>query len=191
MKHIILPDFLRINRRWETCVLTGYADKSSVSIGWGTGRQMAAHYGIAVEVGTVITQQQADDLHINSINDHYAPELERHLDQENIETNDHEFNALLDVYYNRGACRLIGCDRAGCGHKQGSYNWFKGSLAWHWLTQKDDEWFMKRACRAIVQSHDADWTPLDMAFDKVLGHERIYLGLELRRIDDASMFQTK
>jgi hypothetical protein len=53
--------------------------------------------------------------------------------------------------------------------------------------QKD----FKNAAQAIVFSHVEGFTPLDVAKDRVTGVERVYLGLTLRRIDDASLFQAR
>lgn len=193
MTRIILPEMLKINRRWETCQLKSYKDKepNKYHAGWGTGPEMAAKFGITIDEHTVLTQGQADELHSRSLEDFYAPELEKHLVKAGIETNDYEFNALLDVYYNRGGCRLIGCDSVGCGHKQGTEQWHAGSYAWHWMLQKDDQWFMKWACQALVISMIPGFSALNEAYDKDLGHDRVYLGLTLRRIDDASLFQAQ
>lgn len=170
----ILPQFLHINEGWETLVLHSYQDKDQKwHAGFGTGPEMAARLGITLDANTVLTEAQAEELHKRSINEFFAPELEKHLIKAGIETNDYQFNALLDVYYNRGARRLL------------------GSYTWHWLQQKGEKWFMEYACEALVNSKVDGFIPLNEAYDKYLGHDRVYLGLTLRRIDDASLFQTK
>lgn len=187
--HPILPQMLLINRRWELCLLKSYKDKDQKwHAGWGTGPEMAAKFGITIDENTVLTQAQADVMHSRSLSEFFAPELEHHLDLSGIEVNDYQFNALLDILYNRGGGRLVGSDQ--WGHKEGD-PWFKGSYAWHLMKQKGMFQRMENACKALVFSHVDDWTPLDEAFDKALGHDRVYLGLTLRRFDDASLFQMK
>lgn len=188
--------FLHTLKRWEVCELNPYLDKdNTLHAGWGTGAAMAAHFGITLESGKPITQKEADYLLRASLHEKYVPELNRLVDKAGIDIqNNYQFSGLLDVYYNRGGARLAGADHVGCP------DWLKaGSKVWSLLKTDRDKYWIERANRAIVFSHDGAYNALDIAQDKTLPlvpgtdrhEERVYLGLELRRIDDGSIFGYK
>lgn len=173
MLHKIIPQLVPVLTRWETFQNKAYRDND------GTWHAYYGHGNINNLPPFIdenfVGQGEAEGMKVllNDLNQVYSPQLETMLETDGIEANDFEFNGLLDVLYNRGAGRL------------------RKSLCWHWLQQTQEKWFMAEACKAIVFSNVEGYMPLDVAKDKVTGIPRVHLGLTLRRIDDASLFQTK
>lgn len=173
MSNGIVPQLYQIVRRWETFVKTAYKDTDgSWHIGFGHGNAMGTPP--VVDEHTVL-KDEAEAVRIleQDLHDHFAPQLDKILDLEGVEVSNFEYSALLDILYNRGQRRL------------------RNSAALNWLKRPTEKNYRAEACRAIVFSHVDGFEPLDVAQDRVTGIERVYLGLTLRRIDDAHLFQTK
>jgi GH24 family phage-related lysozyme (muramidase) len=172
MANNIVPQMMQILRRWETFVAKSYKDTDGTyHVGYGSGNA-TGHWKI--DENTVL-KDEAEALRMleTDVNDHYSPQLDKILELEGVEVNDFEYSALLDILYNRGQRRL------------------RNSAALNWLKRPTEKNYRAEACRAIVFSHVDGFEPLDVAADRVTGIDRVYLGLTLRRIDDAHLFQTK
>lgn len=172
MKNKIVPEMFKVLKRWETCVLKAYRDTDgSWHVGYGSGNATGNHH---VDENTELKDEaEALSWLTTDLNDHYAPQLNTILEVEGISVNDHEYSALLDILYNRGAKRL------------------RNSAALNWLKRTGEKNYRAEACAAIVFSNVEGFMPLNVAQDRVTGIDRVYLGLTLRRIDDANLFQFK
>jgi GH24 family phage-related lysozyme (muramidase) len=183
MRHHVLPAMLTVQRKWETCMLKSYKDTDGTwHIGFGHGN--AAGLPPFVDEHTILKDvDEAIRIQLQDLEEEYAPQLNTLLDKTGIEVNVYEWNSLLDTLYNRGGGRLAGPD---AGSKD-----FKGSYAWHLLKQPTLKNYKKLACQALVISNVDDWTPLNVAQDRETKIDRVYLGLTLRRIDDAALWLTE
>lgn len=176
MRHerIMVPRFVNILKRWETYQRKAYTDKDgSWHIGYGHGN--AAKIPPFVDATTVL-KDEAEAMSILMDDLHYLlPIVEKLI---KVKVNNNQFCALLDVAYNRGPGTLR-----------------ESAIIYHLNNPTDiaEGLNYKRAARAFVHhEHRTDGTEfaiLDMAMDPKIGTPRIYLGLELRRIDDAALFQ--
>lgn len=166
----IVPRMVATLGRWETCALKSYKDTDGTwHVGYGHGN--ANNHPPFVDEHTVLKDEaEAMAILISELTDIYAPQLNKMLAKIDCKLNDNQYCGLLDVLYNRGAGRL------------------RESKAWDWLTRPSEPNYLKECARAIVFSHVDGFTPLDVSVDRVTGVERVYLGLTLRRIDDASLF---
>ena len=172
MSNSIVPQLYHTLKRWETCVLKSYKDTDGTwHVGFGSGNA-TGHWKI--DENTVL-QDEAEAIRMleTDLHDHFAPQLDKILELEGVEVNDFEYSALLDCLYNRGQRRV------------------RNSAALNWLKRPTEKNYRAEACRAIVFSHVDGFEPLDVAQDRVTGIDRVYLGLTLRRIDDAHLFQFK
>ena len=170
----ILPEMVAILKRWETCVLTPYLEPDLVtwSYGYGhtghsTGERVTEH------TPPLKDEAAAHDILMRDLTEHYGPQLDRLLAAEGVELNVYEWNAFLDILFNRGATRL------------------RGSAAMWLLKQPDLKNYRKLAAEAIIISNRPGFAALNTAKDRVTGEVVEKLGLTLRRIDDAALFQTK
>lgn len=168
---IIKPQMVSMLKRWETVMLKAYPDGDGWSIGYGH----SGHSGPpVVDEHTVLADEEAaTKILMTDLNEHYAPQLDTMLEVEGVDVNDWEWNALLDILFNRGMTRL------------------RGSKCIDWLKQPTVKNYRGLACQAIVMSDVQGFQPLNQAKDRISGEIVVKLGLTLRRIDDASLFQTK
>lgn len=173
MARVILPEMVTMLKGWELCMLAAYVepDGKTYSVGFGhTG-----HSGPpAVDVNTRLRDEaEAHEILMRDLTDHYAPQLDKILEVEGVELNTFEWNAFLDILFNRGARRL------------------RGSAALWLLKQTDLKNYRKLAGAAIVESDRPGFEALNTAKDRITGEVVWKLGLQLRRIDDAALFQHK
>ena len=172
---VILPEMIRMLKGWELCVLKAYSDNPHKGI-WavGYGHTNASGLPPVVDENTVLADEEAaHKILMNDLYQYYAPQLDTMLKADGIEVSDREWNALLDVLFNRGSGRL------------------RKSKAWDWLKQTTVKNYRREACAALVYSQVDGFVPLNMAQDRITGEWVTKLGLTLRRIDDASLFQSK
>lgn len=184
MTYTILPQTLHITTRWETCELSPYLDNDGTwHIGYGHGN--AHGFAPFVDENTRLKDQDEALAILNAeMNEHYAPQLAKLLEKKGIEVNNYQFNGLLDIVFNRGIGHLAGPDA-------GSKEFHVPSKCWYMMQQTHEEYFMAKACNAIVFSNVEGYTPLNVAKHRVTGVPTELLGLTQRRIDDASLFQYK
>lgn len=170
--NVILPKMRATLARWEVCMLKPYKDTDGTwHIGYGHGN--ANSFPPFVDENTVLKDEaEAMSILVGELEAFYAPQLYRVLSAGKIVLNDFQYNACLDIVYNRG----IGT--------------FRKSKTYDWLTRKDEKNHMAHAAEAMVNSAVEGFAPLNVAKDRVTGIERVYLGLTCRRIDDASLFQS-
>lgn len=171
---IMVPRFLNIVRRWETYQKNAYPDKDgSWHVAYGHGN--AAGVPPFVDPTTVVaTEREAMTILMADLA-YLLPILEKLI---KVPVNDNQFCALLDVAYNRGPGTLR-----------------ESAIIYHLNNPADiaEGLNYKRACRAFAHHEKkpdgTDFPTLDTAYDKSLDATRVYLGLELRRLDDGALFQ--
>lgn len=178
----IHPQFITLLTRWENYILVPQLDRGNPPP-WvvGYGHTNANNYPPFVDHTTVLKDEaEARAILIGELNDVYAPQLRKLFQSIDFKPpNDLYFCGFLDVLYNRGAGRLAGAD---AGSK------LKGSYAWHILkNERNRKNWLCHAANALVLSHVEDYTPLDTAYDKDLGAERVFEGLTGRRACDAGL----
>lgn len=169
---LIVPRMIALLKRWELFMPNAYKDKDgSWHVGYGHGN--AAKVPPFVEENTVVSAAEAVSILMDDL-EYLVPIVEKLV---KVPLNDNQFCALLDVAYNRGPGTLR-----------------ESAVMFH-VNNKDDPLHLKRAARAFIFNDEkrqdgTDYAPLDMAHDPAMGQTRVYLGLTLRRIDDAALFQT-
>ena len=170
--NVILPQMRKMLGRWEVCMLTPYKDTDGTwHIGYGHGN--ANSFPPFVDENTVLKDEaEAMSILVGELEKFYVPQLDHILLIGDIKLNDFQYNACLDIVYNRG----IGT--------------FRKSKCYDWLTKKGEKNNLAHAAEAMVNSNIEGFAPLNIAKDRVTGIERVYLGLTCRRIDDAALFQT-
>ena len=173
MSNRILPEMVAMLKGWEMCMLRSYKEPDGIT--WSVGYGHTGHSGPpSVDANTVLKDEaEATDILMRDLTDHYAPQLDKILEVEGVELNTFEWNAFLDILFNRGATRL------------------RKSKAFDWLKRPAEKNYRKEACAAIVFSQVEGFQPLNMAKDRITGEVVTKLGLTLRRIDDAALFQHK
>jgi len=166
----MVPRMVEFIKRWELYMQNAYKDKDgSWHVGFGHGN--AAGVLPFVDEFTVL-KDEAEALAILEADLQYlVPIIEKML---KVEVNDNEFCALWDVAYNRGPGTL------------------RNSAIIYWLNQPEVKNYRKLAANAFVHYYEGPeypvFTKLDTSTDVVTQQQRVYLGLQLRRIDDASLF---
>lgn len=163
----MVPRMISLLKRWELFMPKAYKDKDgSWHVGYGHGN--AAKVPPFVDENTVL-KDEAEAMEILVADLQYLiPILEKQI---KVEVNNNQFSALMDVAYNRGPGTLR-----------------ESAVMFH-VNNVDDKLHMKRAARAFVIPEDG-FTKLNTAQDTTTGGVREYLGLTLRRIDDAALFQS-
>jgi GH24 family phage-related lysozyme (muramidase) len=164
----IIPEMLKVTKRWELCMLKSYPDTDgSWHVGYGHGN--AAGIEPHVTADTVLAnEEEATNILIADLQ-YLIPILDKMI---KVPVNKYQYGALLDIAYNRGPGTL------------------RRSAVIHHLNDTDDKLNYERAAKAMVLNEDG-FEPLNVAADRITGIPREYLGLTLRRIDDASLFMTK
>lgn len=170
---IFPPRFFEVLEKWETIQLRSYRDTDGT---WhvGAGHGNANNYPPFVDEHTVLKDRdEAMRILTGEINEIYVPQLVSLFKKIDFTPpDDNYFCGFLDTLYNRGHGRL------------------EHSAAYDWLKHPEKKNYMKEAVRALVFSHVDGFTPLDVSQDRETHIERIYLGLTLRRIDDAALCLT-
>jgi GH24 family phage-related lysozyme (muramidase) len=161
-------------KKWELFVPTPYKepDGKTWSYGYGhtghsTGEMVGEH------TPPLKDEAEGHEILIRDLTEHYGPQLDTMLEAEGVDLGDYEWNAFLDILFNRGATRL------------------RNSAAMWLLKQTDLKNYRKLACAAIVDSDRPGFEALNTAKDRVTGEVVWKLGLHARRIDDAALFLTK
>lgn len=167
--HPLMDRSIEYTKRWELCMLKSYLDKDGTwHIGYGHGNAMGTPPFVD-EFTTLKDEAEAFAILVNDMA-YLDPIMEKML--KSIDHNDNEYASLKDIAYNRGPGTL------------------RNSAVIHYLKQPELKNYRKLACRYIVHHHeDPKFTTLDTSTDPETGEQRVYLGLELRRIDNASQFQ--
>ena len=156
-------------KRWELCMLKSYKDKDgSWHIGYGHGNASGVPPFVD-ETTTLKDEKEAEDILFADLE--YLLSIVKKQIKSEVILNDNQFSAIMDVAYNRGPGTL------------------RESAVMYWINNPEDGLHLKKAARAFV-FHEDGFKTLDTAFDPKTQETRVYLGLQLRRIDDASLFQT-
>lgn len=166
----IVPRMIALLKRWELFMSKAYKDKDgSWHVGYGHGN--AAKIPPFVDENTVVSEAEAVSILMDDL-EYLVPIVEKLV---KVPLNNNQFCALLDVAYNRGPGTLR-----------------ESAVMFH-VNNKDDPLHLKRAANAFVfyeqKADGTDFAKLDVAHDQKIGADRVYLGLTLRRIDDAALFQ--
>jgi len=172
----ILAPSVNMTARWEVFVPTVYPDKDgSLVIGFGHTNNLGTPP--FVKEGMVLTEQEAWEILRNDLE--FVGKQVRIL-YKGIELNDYQFSALCDVCFNRGYGRL------------------RDSAVTYYIKHPEIKNNMVEAAKAFIIRPDftnpdtgKEFSRLNYAMDLALGHEREYLGLTARRIDNGAMFQVK
>jgi lysozyme len=165
-KRVLVPRFLDLIKKWELYMEKAYRDKDgSWHVGYGHGN--AAGVPPFVTEETTLTPEEAIQV-LEADLQYLIPIVEKMV---LVPVTDNEFCALLDVAYNRGPGTLR-----------------KSAVIYH-LNNASDPLNKKKAAQAFVFQEEG-FAPLNMAQDIITKEQRVYLGLTLRRIDDASLFLT-
>ena len=169
---VFVPRMISLLKRWELFMPKAYKDKDgSWHVGYGHGN--AAKVPPFVDETTVLKNEtEAMSILMDDLQ-YLVPIVEKQI---KVPINDNQFCALLDVAYNRGPGTLR-----------------ESAVMFH-VNNTSDPLHLKRAAHAFVfhepRADGTDFAKLDTAFDPVFGEFRVYLGLTLRRIDDAALFQS-
>lgn len=93
---------LSLIKQFEGCQLTAYQDSVGVwTIGWGTTNSDKSITGLTIKKGVKITQAQADSFLEKSINNKYAPKVNKYYSK--YKFNQNQFDALVSFAYNVGS----------------------------------------------------------------------------------------
>jgi len=176
MTNTVIPRVVVMTARWELFIDHVYPDKDgSLVIGYGHTNNLGTPPQVVP--GKTVTEPEARDILHNDL-DHVAKQVA--IVTKGIELNDYQFGACVDVAFNRGIGRL------------------RNSLPMYFMRHPEIKNHMAEAARAFVvrgieinPDTGKEFSRLNYAIDQALGYEREYLGLTLRRIDNASLFQTK
>lgn len=207
MGHYIHPRLLERLPLWERLELKSYRDTDGTwHVGYGHGNALGTRP--FVDENTVL-KDKAEALAIldQDLNETCAPQLNKALEKSGLEVSLFEWNALLDVLYNRGGGRLVGLNGGWYTPDQiadPKIEKFQGSYCWELLRHPELKNYRKLACEALVHSsrsrdgtklldeqfNDSFWTPLNVSPDRITKIPRVYLGLTLRRMDDAAIWLT-
>lgn len=89
-------------KKYEGCDLDAYICPAGVlTIGWGTTNADKSITGVTITKNTHITQEQADKWLEKSVNEKYAPLVEKYNKKYNF--NQNQFDALVSFVYNIGS----------------------------------------------------------------------------------------
>lgn len=195
----IVPQMMTVLERWETGQLKAYKDNDGTwHIGFGHGN--ANHLPPFVDQYTTLKDMdEARAILMNDLNAIYVPQLDALLKKVGFSPNPYQYGGLLDTGYNRGMGRLRDsiCMRF-LAHPEVEYydKWAARALVFStvtrftaWTSTEEDE-LAKIALYKVSDITDK-FAPLDVAKDKKTGIERVHMGLTSRRMDDASLFNTK
>jgi GH24 family phage-related lysozyme (muramidase) len=164
----IISEMLSVTKKWELCVLKAYKDNDgSWHVGYGHGNA-AGVLPFVTEETVLKDEEEASRILMDDLA-YLVPILDKMI---KVELNPYQYGALLDIAYNRGPGRL------------------RESAVMRWINDTTDKYSLKKAARAMV-INEPGFEALNTAQDKVTGEVREFLGLTLRRIDDASLFLTK
>lgn len=93
---------IELIKKYEGCYLKAYRCPANVlTIGWGTTNADKSITGFTIKENSVITQEQADLWLEKSVNEKYAPLVEKYNKKYNF--NQNQFDALCSFCYNIGS----------------------------------------------------------------------------------------
>lgn len=173
LKRVYSPRFISLLTNAEYLMLTSYKDTDGT---WHVAYGHGNINGIPpfVDENTVIKDaDEAMSILLLELDTIYVPQLDSYLKKNNItDLKDHEYEAFLDIGYNRGM---------GTMSRSYAFECLK--------TPKPKDKHKTDAALAIVNSHVDGYAPLDVAQDrKDPTIIRVYDGLQKRRIADSALF---
>jgi GH24 family phage-related lysozyme (muramidase) len=164
---------IAMTKRWELLMLKSYPDKDgSWHVGYGSGNASKVHPLITAD--TVLKDEAEAHAMLVKDLEYIVPILNKYLKFTNL--NPYQYYACLDLAYNRG----VGTFR-------------DSAVAYH-ISNAADPLHFERATKAFVINEEKPdgsglFAPLNISWDATINAKREYLGLTLRRIDNASLFQ--
>lgn len=171
----VRPEVERFIRKFETCQLTAYPDRSGR---WTIGYGWQGWHGDPVPYeGMVITQEVADQLFASALAG-FSGEMTAYLKAKGVQLdNDWQYSALVSLAYNKGMTTFS-----------------KSEVVVH-LMNASEKWHMADAMWAFthrtMETHPVTGEPiprLDWMTDEHGNEVKWLLGLARRRVNEAAIF---